>query len=313
VAAPSSFFEFITKSKEHNDGGTNGFISNDLSHFTSFLPKSLHVKQLSDRTIPALGYGLKLIQCLTTKIIIPLWPTYYMPSNPQCTFSPSALAHYLHYKITTTHLQNISITTSDGSTLKFPSIPCHSSSQLLDYHEFLVVRPKHCSPITHPNPTVNSATSETPMTRLLAHQRLCHNSDEVLDTMCWLQSLLGLPKHPFPPRTCPCVICISAKFTHPPKVKESSYKLTSRGQLLHIDFSFWNIISIRGFSSVLSFIDGKDRMLWTFPMASKRIPLSILDYFFNIMEKDGIIIKSVWVDEDGALANNTKFSDFLFT
>jgi len=116
VAAPSSFFEFITKSKEHNDGGTNGFISNDLSHFTSFLPKSLHVKQLSDRTIPALGYGLKLIQCLTTKIIIPLWPTYYMPSNPQCTFSPTALAHYLHYKITTTHLKNISITTSNGST-----------------------------------------------------------------------------------------------------------------------------------------------------------------------------------------------------
>jgi hypothetical protein len=127
---------------------------------------------------------------------------YYMPSNPQCTFSPTALAHYLHYKITTTHLKNISITTSNGSTLHFPSIPCHSSSQPLDYQEFFVVRPKHCSPITHPNPTVNSATSETPMTRLLAHQRLCHNSDEVLDTMCWHQSLLGLPKHPFPPRTC---------------------------------------------------------------------------------------------------------------
>jgi hypothetical protein len=113
--------------------------------------------------------------------------------------------------------------------------------------------------------------------------------------------------------TCPCVICISAKFTHPPKVKESSFKLTSRGQLLHIDFSFWNIISIRGFSSVLSIIDGKDRMLWTFPTASKRVPLRILDYFFNIMEKDGIIIKSVRVDEDGALANNTEFCHFLFT
>jgi len=26
-----------------------------------------------------------------TKMIIPLWPTYFMPTNPQCTFSPTAL------------------------------------------------------------------------------------------------------------------------------------------------------------------------------------------------------------------------------
>jgi hypothetical protein len=52
-------------------------------------------------------------------------------------------------------------------------------------------------------------------------------------------------------------------------------------------------------------------MLWTFPTASKRVPLHILDYFFNIMAKDGIIIKGVRVDEDGALANNSKFSGFL--
>ncbi|MFN9982042.1 MAG: hypothetical protein ACK53Y_19105, partial [bacterium] len=140
----------------------------------------------------ALGYGLKLIQCPVTGVILPLWPTYFMPSNPQCTFSPTALAHYLHYKITTTHLQQMSITTSSGITLQFPSIPCHSSNQLLDYHEFIVVRPKHCRPVINPAPTVNSATSKTSLSRLLVHQRLCHNSDEVLDTMCRHQSLLGL-------------------------------------------------------------------------------------------------------------------------
>jgi hypothetical protein len=36
-----------------------------------------------------------------------------------------------------------------------------------------------------------------------------------------------------------------------------------------MDFSFWTVVSIRGFSSLLSIIDGKDRQLWNFPTASK--------------------------------------------
>lgn len=52
-------------------------------------------------------------------------------------------------------------------------------------------------------------------------------------------------------------------------------------------------------------------MLWSFPTASKRIPLKILDYFFNMLDKEGISVLGVQVDEDGALANNSEFSDFL--
>ena len=92
---PSSLFITVTTSQEHNYGGANCFITNDITHFTRFLPKFLQVKQLNGCMVKALGYGLKLIQCPITKVIIPLWPTNYMPSNHQCTFSPTALAHYL--------------------------------------------------------------------------------------------------------------------------------------------------------------------------------------------------------------------------
>ncbi len=68
---------------------------------------------------------------------------------------------------------------------------------------------------------------------------------------------------------------------------------------------FWNVCSIRGFTSLLSIIDGKDRMLWNSPTASKSIPLSILAYLFTMLEREGVIIESVRVDEDGALANKT--------
>jgi len=100
---------------------------------------------------------------------------------------------------------------------------------------------------------------------------------------------------------------------HPSRSKATSYSLTTRGQLLHLDFSFWNITSIRGFSSLLSIIDGKDRMLWNFPTASKSAPISILEYFFNMLEKEDVVIKCVHVDEDGALAKSSEFTTFLTT
>jgi len=235
-----------------------------------------------------------------------------MPTNPQCTFSPTALRHYLHYKIITEHLTLLTITTSSGIKLQFPPIKSDTDHQLLNYHQFHIVKPKVSTcHLMLPSLIANSATSEAPLTRLLVHQRLGHNSDEVLDSMCPNQSLLGLPKHPFPPQQCPCVICITTKTVNPPKAKSTSTKFLRRGQLLHIDFSFWNVCSIRGFTCLLSVIDGKDRMLWNFPTTSKRVPLSILAYLFTMLEREGVIIESVRADEDGALANNSEFSDFL--
>ena len=129
--------------------------------------------------------------------------------------------------------------------------------------------------------------------------------------MCRNQTLLGLPKRPFPSRSCPCPICITTKFTNTPKVKQTLCPSTVKGELLHIDFSFWNVTSVRGFSSLLSIIDGSTRMLWNFPTASKRVPLTILEFFFGALKKENISILGIRVDEDGALANNTEFSDFL--
>jgi hypothetical protein len=65
-------FEFISTSLEHNDGGANCFISNRLDHFVNFSKTPLQVCRLDGSTTSALGYGLTLIQCQTSGIIIPL-------------------------------------------------------------------------------------------------------------------------------------------------------------------------------------------------------------------------------------------------
>ena len=86
----------------------------------------------------------------------------------------------------------------------------------------------------------------SPLTRNLCHQRLSHCCDDSLVQTCRLQSLIGLPHRPFPRRENPCTICTTTNFSHPPKSKSTATVLTRRGQLLHMDFSFWSETSIRG-------------------------------------------------------------------
>jgi hypothetical protein len=138
------FFIPITTSIEHNDGGANCFIINNKRHFVNLISRPLQVQQLDGSIAVAEGYGLKLIQHLPSKYVIPLWPTYFMPNNTQCTFSPTALKHYLKYpSITTYHLQSLHITTPCNQLLEFPSLAAHTSSKALDFHQFHIVQPAH--------------------------------------------------------------------------------------------------------------------------------------------------------------------------
>jgi hypothetical protein len=140
--APPSSFTISDISIEHNDGGANCFITNNKDHYINFISTPLHVKQLDGSIASALGYGLKLIQHPSSGFIIPLWPTYYMPNNPHCTFSPTAVKFYLQYpSVITKHLQSLDITTHAGLHLNFPSIPTKITTLLLDFHLFHVVKP----------------------------------------------------------------------------------------------------------------------------------------------------------------------------
>jgi len=96
-----------------------------------------------------------------------------MPNNDHPTLSPTALKHYLKYpKVVTHHLDSLQITTSTGILLKFPSISTHTTSNVLDYHQFNIVKPTSY-PLLPSIPQANSS-QVTPLTRSLIHQRLAH-------------------------------------------------------------------------------------------------------------------------------------------
>ncbi len=129
--------------------------------------------------------------------------------------------------------------------------------------------------------------------------------------MCQHGSLLGLPKKPFPTTTTICPVCIKAKFSHPPKGRTLDTSTLPRGALLHIDFAFWDVTSLRGFTSMLCIIDAQTRMLWVFCTASKGPPIHIIDYLLDMLLKDNCQPSTIRVDEEGSLARCTDFTKFL--
>ena len=54
------------------------------------------------------------------------------------------------------------------------------------------------------------------------------------------------------------------------------------GEFIHMDFDFYNVTSIRGFTSILTVVCEKTIMLWLLPTALKRASVSIIRF---ILEK----------------------------
>jgi hypothetical protein len=75
----------------------------------------------------------------------------------------------------------------------------------------------------------------------------------------------------------------------------------SNGEYLHLDYAFWDIPSIQHFTSMLVIVDAKTCMLWLFCFSSKRAPIHIITYFFNILSHEGCSIKTIRVDETNKL------------
>jgi len=195
--------------------------------------------------------------------------------------------------------------------MTFPSIPTKINNNILDYHKFDVVKPISTMNINIHQPIVKSIKTTQPITRTLLHQRLAHCNSRKLDTMCRLNTLHGLPPNLSRNDNRECPICLMSKFSHPPKGKTINTEALHPGELLHIDFGFWDIPSHRGFTSMLLIIDAKTRMLWLFCSSTKRAPLSTLRYFFSILQREKRPAKTIRVDEDGALARNYEFTQLL--
>ena len=62
--------------------------------FTYIPLEKCNVKILNGGKASAKYIELLIMKKSETNIIVPLWPTYYVPKNPQHTISKTAIKHY---------------------------------------------------------------------------------------------------------------------------------------------------------------------------------------------------------------------------
>ena len=82
------------------------------------------------------------------------------------------------------------------------------------------------------------------------------------------------------------------------------------GELVTMEFSFYNVTYIRGFTSMLTVVCKKTRMLWVLPTAHKREPVHIIRFILTSLMNKQHPCKMLRVDKDSAL-ENSKYVTYL--
>ena len=155
--------------------------------FSYIKPVKCNVKILHVSKAPEKVFGLVIIKIPKTSIIIPLWPSCYMPQNPQNTTIKTALKHYNEFiNVRTEALIWVKITTDTGVKFKVETSAKERDQQLLDFINIYILKLEHQNPssqdiITLPmTPIINIYFNKHPMSWELIHCRILHPSGSVM-------------------------------------------------------------------------------------------------------------------------------------
>ena len=116
----------------------------------------------------------------------------------------------------------------------------------------------------------------------IIHCCLLSPSGSVMKSMCRHQTLTDLPKH-FPNKLNQslCIICYTANMTTFPKVTTVDKNNLQPGELIHVDFAYYNVTSIRGFTSIITVVCAKTIILWVLPTESNQAPVHIICFILT--------------------------------
>ena len=331
----SAFYTTYPNILCHLDGGVNAFIFTKREYFWAYTSTVIPVWQVGGSTINSSGIGIVRIR-LNNQVIISLYPCYHIATNPQNTFSPTALEKYNHYKSARIEaLGWFIIVTPSGKVVHVLSDPIKILSECLDYIKLDIIttsfsispNTSHHSPTPSPEPSphlhpllacpqINNAFchNNKNLDYLLVHRQLSHSSNSKLMLMCKRNILTDLPQLPGADivlLVCNCWICWKDSLSATPKGMTMNTDSLIPGELIYIDFFFVDVVSIRGFSAVLVVVDAKTRRLWKFCTPSKRPPLEILRFFLIQLKTAGRPVQKIRTDLGGELAKCSKVCKLL--
>ena len=111
---------------------------------------------------------------------------------------------------------------------------------------------------------------------------------------------------------CTCWVCNLRKATKLPRGKLVDPTPLAPFQRLHVDFSFFSVVSIRGFTTALDVACASTSYPFGFPTKSKSPPIEILRWLIGTLRSMGYVVNFIRVDEGGELANSSSFAEFIF-
>ena len=147
------------------------------------------------------------------------------------------------------------------------------------------------------------------------HLGMMHASPSTMQIMIDKNLLADIPPslHRLKNPHCMCYICSLSKSNRLPRGKPVDKSNLAPFQRLHVDFSFFGVTSIRGFTSALDITCASTSYTIGFPTRSKTPPLEIMKWLINTLRSMGHNVTFIRVDEDGSLANSTEFCRLLMT
>ena len=114
------------------DGGSNSHLFSNITIFTYTRPEKCNVKITNGRKSPAKGLGTLIIRVPITNIIIPLWPSYYIPQTPQNAIIQTTLKHYNEFiRVRNEALRWLKVTIDTRDKIKFDTESKERDKQLL--------------------------------------------------------------------------------------------------------------------------------------------------------------------------------------
>ena len=116
----------------------------------------------------------------------------------------------------------------------------------------------------------------------------------------------GLPEN-LPELEEPYPICILTKATEISKGPTTDVSKFSPGFMLQMDFAFFNVESIHGFTSTFVAICYATSYAFGLPYRSNRPTIDTLKFFVTTIQNQDKKMVFIRVDEDGALARSSEF------
>jgi len=276
------------------DGGANCQVAIDPSTFIKLFIRKINCQLGLGNSSSFEGVGVQIISIPGyPNTFIILSPVYYSPQDDAPTLSTGALKKTKLFKDIIEHRHSklvlvdnndkkISIPTVTKNLIDYVNLRVHKAGPLYKQAH----RPNHTQLLPPRCHAINIKPGSSYWS-LVLHLKYGHRPLPVLQSMIdkgHIKVPKSFPKKlaPFPGR---CPVCDMAGATKIPKGPCVDTTELPVGYRWHMDFTFFNKRSIRGFIASLTIIDAASRMTFEFPCRNKQPPINICSYFFDLMMK----------------------------